>query len=390
MCVRQIGLAAIMLAACYNGVVAGDESGTTVVPRYQVDTSWPKLPLPNNWALGAIGGIFVDSQDHVWVVQRPGTLFPWERGAAASPPRSSCCFPAPPVIEFDQDGNVVRAWGGPGEGYDWPATEHGISVDHKGNVWIGGSSTRVGRNGEPPDGMVLKFTPDGKLLMQIGGAGPSKGSLDPSQLSGAADIAVHPATNEAFIADGYGNHRVIVVDADTGTFKRLWGAYGKPPTDKELPPYDPDAPPAAQFRTVHCIKVARDGLVYVCDRDNNRIQVFTAAGEFVSEFFYGRETLVPGTVAHLSFWPDAGQSILAVTDIGNFQVRLVRRKDGVELGKFGHFGNYAGQLNRMHQAVFDSRGNIYTGEATGKRIQKWTKALRLETAAETQATHDLP
>ncbi len=373
MFVRQIGLAAIMLAACYNGVVAGDESGNTVVPRYQVDTSWPKLPLPNNWALGAIGGIFVDSRDHVWVVQRPGTLFPWERGAAASPPRSSCCFPAPPVIEFDQDGNVVRAWGGPGDGYDWPAVEHGISVDHKGNVWIGGSSTREGSNGEPPDGMVLKFTADGKLLMQIGGAGPSKGSLDPSQLSGAADIAVHPATNEAFIADGYGNHRVIVVDADTGAFKRLWGAYGKPPTDKSVQPYDPNGSPAAQFRTVHCIKVARDGLVYVCDRDNNRIQVFTSAGEFVSEFFYGRETLAPGTVAHLSLWPDAGQSLLAVTDIGNFQVRLVRRKDGVELGNFGHFGNYAGQFNRLHQAVFDSRGNIYSGEATGKRIQKWTK-----------------
>lgn len=370
---RCLGITSVLLVAIYSGAATGDESKTMVAPQYQYDPGWPKLPLPNNWTLGEIGGLFVDSRDHVWVVQRPRTLLSWERGAADTPPRSSCCVPAPPVIEFDQEGNVVQAWGGPGEGYDWSATEHGISVDYKGNVWIGASSTRAGPNGEPPDGMVLKFTADGRFLMQIGEPGVSKGSLNPTRLSGASDIAVHAATNEVFIADGYGNNRVIVFDADTGAFKRLWGAYGKPPTDKELQPYNPDDPPARQFRTLHCIKVALDGLVYVCDRDNNRVQVFTNEGEFVSEFIYGRETLQPGTVAHLSLSPDADQRLLAVTDLGDTKVRLVRRKDGVELGKFGHFGNYGGQLNRLHQAVFDSHGNLFTAEATGKRIQKWTK-----------------
>jgi len=371
--IRRVSIAPLILAIACSVVTSASENEKFASPRYQFDASWPNLPLPNNWTLGQVGGLFVDSRDHVWVVQRPGTLVSWERGAAESPPRSSCCVPAPPVIEFDQEGNVLQAWGGPGEGYDWPTTEHGISVDHKGNVWIGGSSTRTGPNGEPPDGMVLKFTADGRFLMQIGEAGVSKGSLDPSQLSGASDIAVHAATNEVFIADGYGNNRVIVFDADTGAFKRLWGAYGKLPTDKELPPYDPDESPVTQFRTLHCIKVAFDGLVYVCDRDNNRVQVFTNEGEFVAEYIYGKETLQPGTVAHLSLSPDAGQNLLAVTDLGDTKVRLVRRKDGVELGKFGHFGNYGGQLNRLHQTVFDSHGNLFTGEATGKRIQKFTK-----------------
>lgn len=363
----------LFFAMCIFWQVSSDAQETTDYSQYQVDTDWPKLPLPNNWTLGQIGGIYVDSQDHVWVVQRPNTLVDWEYAAAESPPRAICCIPAPPVIEFDSEGNIVRAWGGPGRGYDWPAVEHGITVDHKGNVWIAGSSTRTGPNGEQPDGMVLKFTVNGEFLLQIGATGPSKGSLDTNQLSGAADIAVHPASNEVFIADGYGNHRVIVFDADTGIFKRLWGAYGEPPTDRNLAPYNPDDAPAKQFRTLHCIKVANDNLVYACDRDNNRIQVFTTDGKFVSEFFYAPETLVPGTVAHISISPDIGQRLIAVTDLANSKVRLARRDNGIEIASFGHFGNYAGQLNRLHQAVFDSDGNIFTAEATGKRIQRWSK-----------------
>ncbi|WP_425409849.1 hypothetical protein [Hyphococcus sp.] len=343
-------------------------------PHYEVDTSWPKLPLPNNWAIGELGGIFVDERDHVWIVHRPGTLFPWERGAAMTPPRSSCCFPAPPVIEFNPEGEVVGAWGGPGDGYDWPTVEHGITVDHNGDVWIGGSSTREGRNGEPPDGMVLKFSADGEFLMQIGGSGPSKGSLDVSQLSGASDMVIDPETNEVFIADGYGNNRVIVFDASTGAFKRQWGAYGKPPTDEELPAYNPDAEPANQFRTAHCITLSKDDFIYVCDRDNNRIQIFTTQGEFRDEYRYGLKTLPPGTVGHVSLSPDENERILAVTDLGNFQVRLVRRSDGEQLSVFGHFGHYAGQLNRVHQAVFNSHGDIFTAEAAGKRIQRWKKS----------------
>lgn len=365
-------LVAVVGLALVSAALALADTNTPDMPRYAVDVSWPKLPLPNKWALGEMGGMFIDSRDHVWVVQRPGTLAPFEKAASLDPPTASCCYPAPPVIEFDPQGNVVRSWGGPGQGYDWPTIEHGIFVDHKNNVWIGGSSTRPGPNGEPADGMLLKFTADGKFLMQIGGAGASKGSLDTTQLSGVADIAVDPTTNEAFVADGYGNHRIIVFDADTGKFKRMWGAYGKPPTDEKVGPYDPSAPPATQFRNVHCVKVSRDGLVYVCDRDNDRMQVFKRDGTFVAEYIYGKETHPPGTVGHISFSPDRAQSVLALADLGNFQVRLVHRATGAVIGTFGDFGNYAGQLNRMHQAAFDSKGNLFTAEAGGKRIQKWT------------------
>lgn len=374
---KNIVLTAVAAAALVlvgTAAMAADKAQATQPLRYQADFTWPKLPLPNKWALGEMGGLYVDSRDHVWVVQRPGTLLPFEKAAALDPPTASCCYPAPSVIEFDPQGNVVQAWGGPGKGYDWPTVEHGITVDHKGNVWIGGSSTRPGRNGEPPDGMVLKFSREGKFLMQIGHAGPSKGSLDTTQLSGVADIAVDPETNEAYVADGYGNHRIVVFDADTGAFKRMWGAYGKRPTDNDAGRYDPAAAPAAQFRNVHCVKVSRDGLVYVCDRDNDRMQVFKRDGTFVAEYIYGKETHPPGTVGHISFSPDRAQSLLAVADLGNFQIRLVRRATGEVLSTFGEFGNYSGQLNRLHQLAFDSKGNLYTAEAAGKRVQKWTVA----------------
>jgi DNA-binding beta-propeller fold protein YncE len=158
---------------------------------------------------------------------------------------------------------------------------------------------------------------------------------------------------------------------DTGKFKRAWGAYGKPPTDEKIGPYDPAAPPAHQFRNVHCVKIAKDGLVYVCDRDNDRMQVFKKDGTFVKEYRYGTETREPGTVGHIAFWPDARQSLLAVADLGNFQIRIVNRADGQVLSTFGNFGHYSGEFNRMHQIAFDSKGNLYTAEAAGKRVQKF-------------------
>lgn len=345
-------------------------------PRYEVDPNWPKQPLPNNWVLGELGGLFVDDQDLVWIINRPRTLTSRELSAARTPPASRCCIPAPPVIAFDAAGNVVHAWGGPGEGYDWPSTEHGITVDHKGYVWVGGSSTRPGEDGRTPDGMVLKFTREGRFVMQIGRAGQPAGGRDTTQLFGAAGIAVFAATNEAFIADGYGNQRVIVFDADTGKYKRMWGAYGEPPpastrSRREVKPYDPAAPLPREFRNVHCIAVSRDAYVYVCDRDNNRMQVFRTDGTYVTEHVYGPETLPPGTVGDISFSPDREQSVLAVTDIGNFQIRLVRRADGVELTRFGDYGPYAGQLKQVHQAAFDSKGNIFAAESAGKRVQKF-------------------
>jgi DNA-binding beta-propeller fold protein YncE len=316
--------------------------------------------------------MFIDDKDHVWIINRPSTLFPWEKAAALNPPTAGCCIPAPPVIEFDPDGNIVQAWGGPGQGYDWPTTEHGIAVDPKGNVWLAGSNTRDNKLG-PADGEVLKFSHDGKFLMQIGHHGiPPKGSLDQTQVYGAADMAFDAAANEVYVADGYGNHRIAVFDMDTGKFKRAWGAYGKPPTDEKIGPYDPAAPPSHQFRNVHCVKIAKDGLVYVCDRDNDRMQVFKKDGTFVKEYRFGTETREPGTVGHIAFWPDAKQSLLAIADLGNFQIRIVNRADGQVLSTFGNFGHYSGELNRMHQIAFDSKGNLYTAEAAGKRVQKFT------------------
>src|ERR1700691_4503402 len=256
----QRAAAALALALPFMAapaVSAADKPQEALTPTYRVDAGWPRLPLPDNWALGELGGLFVDSHDNVWIIQRPGTLTPWEKAAALGPPTAECCVPAPPVIEFDPQGKVIRSWGGPGKGYDWPQVEHGITVDYKGNVWVGGSATRPGKNGEPPDGMLLKFSAEGKFLLQIGRAGSGKGSLDQTQRYGAADVAVDPQTNEAFVADGYGNHRIIVFDADTGAYKRMWGAYGKPPTDEPEGAYDPAAPPARQFRTVHCVKLSR-------------------------------------------------------------------------------------------------------------------------------------
>ena len=344
------------------------------VPQFKLDTSWPKLPLPREWALASIGGIYADTRDHIWVYHSPRILANNVLGAAATPKRGNCCVPGPFVIEFDKIGNVLQAWGGPGEGYDWPSFEHGIHVDHKGNVWIGGSQTRAGRNGEPADGMVLKFTNDGKFLMQIGGRGPSKGNLDPSQLSGAANFVVDQASNEVFIADGYGNHRVIVFDADTGKFKRLWGAYGKPPTDEPRPAYDPKAPPSTQFALVHGIRIAGDGLVYVSDRLNDRVQVFKKDGTYVAEYIYDKETLGSGSVGNVTLWPDRTQSFMAINDPGNFQIRFARRSDGAVLGLMGHYGTFAGQLHLNHQVEFDSEGNLYTSEDS--RVQKFVPSFR--------------
>ena len=263
-----VALSALCLA---TAVEAGE------IPKFQVDAAWPK-PLPNDWIMGQAAGVAVDAQDHIWVVQRPKTLTDDEKAATFNPPRTKCCKPAPPVLEFDAEGNLVQAWGGPGQGYDWPQNEHGIHIDHKGFVWLAA-------NGEQ-DGHILKFTRDGKFVLQIGKPGPQTNSTDTTRLGRPAHMVVDPATNEVYVADGYYNHRVIVFDADTGAYKRHWGAYGKPPTDDKLPPYNPSAAPAQQFSNpVHCVRIAQDGLVYVCDRANDRIQVFRKDGSFVKEFF---------------------------------------------------------------------------------------------------------
>jgi hypothetical protein len=281
--------------AALERAAAAQEKGAEA-PIFEVDPFWPK-PLPNHWLLGSAIGVTVDDRDHVFIVHRGGSSLNerTEMGAATSPKTAeACCVPAPPVLEFDAAGNLVGNWGGPGEGYEWPESNHGITIDHKGYAWIGGN----GRN----DAHVLKFTRDGKFLMQYGKQGRSGGSHDAANFGRVAKIFVDPASNEAYFADGYGNKRVAVIDADSGALKRYWGAYGNKPDDTNLGPYDPDAPPAQQFRNpVHCAELSRDGLLYVCDRPNNRIQVFRKDGSFVKEAFVARRTLGDGAVWDIAF-----------------------------------------------------------------------------------------
>jgi len=336
-------------------------------PRFEVDAAWPKQ-LPNNWILGQIGGIAVDSRDHIWVYQRPRTLTDDERGAALNPPVSKCCVPAPSVMEFDQDGNLLQAWGGPGTGYDWPKSEHGIYVDKHDRVWLAG-------NDKDNDHMVLQFTRDGHFVMQIGKAGKTEGSNSKEYLGRPAMAVIDEATDELYVADGYKNKRVIVFDAKTGQYRRHWGAYGTAPDDTDLGAYDPGAPRAKQFRNpVHCVRIARDGLVYVCDRGNDRIQVFRKDGTFVKEFSVEPATRGPGSVWDIVLSNEPEQAYLYVTDGTNNEIHTILRESGETLDSFGHAGRNAGQFHWVHTMAIDSRGNLYTGDVdTGKRVQKFKR-----------------
>ncbi len=334
-------------------------------PKYQVDASWPK-ELPNNWIMGQVGGMAVDRHDHIWVLQRPSSDTPEELGASLSPPRSMCCLPTPPVLEFDSQGNLIQSWGGPGQGFDWPKSEHGIYVDDDDNVWIGGSA--------PSDRQVLKFTNNGHFLKQIGHPSTDPpDSLRTDILGRPAGIEVDAAAHEVYIADGYMNRRVIVYDSQTGAFKRLWGAYGNRPNDVDPGPYNPAAPADQQFRNpVHCVHISKDGLVYVCDRVNDRMQIFTKQGRFVKEFSIRTETLGMGSIWQFAFSRDEHQKFLLIDDGENNVIWTVQREDGTVVGQMGHSGRNAGQFHWVHQLVSDSHGNLYTGEVdTGKRIQKF-------------------
>ena len=351
----------LVAGAASLALILGAGQAAAEGPEFKVDPSWPKT-LPNQWILGQIGGMAVDAQDHIWVFQRPRSLNQADRGLTLTPPRSRCCRPAPSVMEFDQEGNVVQAWGGPGTNPDWPESEHGIMVDARNQVWLTGNDEK--------DGTILKYTRDGKFVAKFGKQGPITNSLDTTRLGRTASIAIDENARELFLADGYGNHRVFVLDADTLGFKRMWGAYGKPPTDLKLANYNPASP---QFTNpVHCVKIANDGLVYVCDRTNLRIQVFQKSGEFVKEFAIRPETRGTGSAYDLAFWPDRNQTYLIIADGADGEALVVRRSDGVEVGSFGHYGKQVGQFHNIHQIVADSKGNIYTGEVdVGMRIQRF-------------------
>jgi hypothetical protein len=332
-------------------------------PMFEVDPLWPK-PLPNHWLLGMTIGVWVDDQDHVWIIHRGGpTLHANERALELKV--GECCASAPPVLEFDQAGNLLHAWGGPGAGYEWPESNHGIHVDYKGNVWVGGNGAK--------DAHLLKFTKEGKFLLQVGHYGKNGGSNDPENFGRVAKIWVDPKTNEAYIADGYLNKRVAVLDADTGKMKRYWGAYGNKPDDANLGKYDPKAPPAQQFRNpVHCVERTNDGLLYVCDRAGDRVQVFRPDGTYVKEAFYAKETLGSGSTWDIAFSKDPEQKYIFLADGTNEKVRIILRDTLEELTNFGDGGRQPGQFYGVHSIATDSKGNVYTTETyEGKRVQRF-------------------
>lgn len=343
-------------------LLEGVEAGS--VPRYRVEPFWPK-PLPNNWILGQVAGGDVSSDDHVWFVHRSGSLSDREVGVMQDPPINKCCYPAPPVVEFDQEGNLVSAWGGPSDEYEWFENEHGIHVDDEDFVWVGG-------NGEN-DHHLLKFTRDGEFVMQIGASGQSQGSNDTENLNRPADVDVDEEANEIYVADGYGNRRVIVFDTETGEYKRHWGAYGNQPDDDLPPPDDPRTGDAQQFGSpVHCVRISDEGLIYVCDRVNNRYQVFEKDGTFVEEAYYERDTLLSGSVSDLVLSHDPEQRFVIMVDGSNNEMRIADREASETLARIGRPGRQAGQFHVVHDIAIDSSGNLFTTEVnTGQRIQKF-------------------
>ena len=362
-------------AACTEGddipsfQVSGNE-----VPIFEPDPLFFSV-LPNQWVSGQVGGLAVDSHDNVWVFQRPGTIPDGEKGAALDPPQAVCCYPAPPVMQFDANGQFSQAWGGPGEGYEWFNNEHGIFVDHEDNVWLSGSAG--------PDNHILKFTSSGEFLMQIGHAGMNRGSNDTENLGGPADLFLYEPTNELFVADGYGNRRIIVFDAETGEYKRHWGAYGNRPDDSvELPTRAEyvrqlaagEAPPQ-QFNTpVHSVYVANDGLVYVADRGHLRLQVFNLDGTFVRETFIQPNTLDGvGSVHKFGTSPDPEQTFLYVVDGANKLVHVLNRETLEEVHQVGGYaGHNAREFFHAHSFAADSRGNIFIGEVNdGQRYYRY-------------------
>ena len=367
--------------AILERTAAAQSKAGVQAPRFEVDPLWPK-PLPNHWILGSTIGVWADADDHIWVIHRSSATLN-DNEKALELKNSDCCAGAPPVLEFDQAGNLLRHWGGPGAGYEWPDSNHGIFIDYKGNVWIGGNGG--------PDSHVLKFTKDGKFLLQVGKKGARRkggaraggnegdvagfvgGSNDEVSFGRVAKIFVDPRANEAYLADGYLNKRVAVVDADTGKIKRFWGAYGNKPDDTPLPAYDPAAPPAQQFRNpVHCADLSNDRMLYVCDRNGDRLQVFTPEGKFVKEGFVAKSTKASGSAWDIAFARDPQQKYIFMADGMNDRVHVIDRQTLQELTTFGDGGRQPGQFFGVHSIATDSKGNLYTTETwEGKRLQRF-------------------
>jgi len=394
-------------------VQGATQGGTVQAPRFEVDPMWPK-PLPNHWLLGSATGIAVDSRDHVYVIHLTES-FTVRTETGAGPqngnitPAGECCSSAPNVLEFDPAGNLVSSWGGPGQGYEWPAQNAGLAIDPAGNLWIGGMGGA--------DTRVLKFAKDGKFVAQYGkafvvappaaaaadtqyagqspgrgqfavgrGAGGGRGgrggrgaaptappaSTSGDAFGGATAFAFDAGAGDVFVADGSRNRRVAVVDLNTGRIKRFFGAYGAAPDDATPSSYAPNDPPSKQFLGVRCVETSSDGMLYVCDSRNNRIQVFQKDGKFVREARIAPNTLANGAVWDVAFSRDPQQRYLYVADGSNMKVHVLERSTLNHLTSFGEGGRYPGQFLAVSGVATDSKGNLYTIEADqGKRLQRF-------------------
>jgi len=364
-----------------------------LVPYFEADPYWPR-PLPHHWRLGQTIGVSIDAHQNVWIIHRPASLERMESYATRG--EADCCSAAPDVLEFDPAGNVINSFG-PVAGHDWPSSNHGITVDKDGNVWLGGNGSeqpasykpgsleqypRRGMGPQPPpyqsgpnvpyhDDFILKLSHDGKFLGEIGKADASKGSLDTQNVKGVAMVRMIPGTDELVAADGYGNHRVAVFDASTLKFKRMWGAYGRPPTDDSVPHYDVNSP---QFgNPVHCAEPSNDGLIYVCDRTNNRMQVFKYDGTYLKQYTLETKTRGDGSIWEIAFSRDPEQKFLYISDGANEKVHVFDRQTMKELYAFGGGGRQPGQFYALHSLVTNAKGDIFTTETyRGQRVQKFT------------------
>jgi hypothetical protein len=383
----KFALASATIVLATVVAISAQKPAPVQAPYFEVDPYWPK-PLPNHWVTGSTIGVSVDAQDNVWTIHRPNTVDAnfkaadimvgdaqgkddeAQPGAASSAqasaptPIGKCCKVAPPVLVYNQAGDLVKSWGGPAAGYDWPDSNHGVTIDHRGNVWLAGNGQK--------DTQILKFDGAGKFLLQIGKHGVHNGSNDTDNLWQPTKIWEDVTANEVYVGDGYGNRRVIVFDSDTGKYKRHWGAYGNRPSDDRVPSYNPKNAPSKQFNTVHCAIVSNDRLVYVCDRVNDRVQVFRTDGTFVREVVFDPDTFRSGSVWDMTFSRDPEQTYIYMANGVNETIHVVLRSSLEVLTSFGDGGRQPGQFYGVHNLATDSKGNLYATETyNGARVQRF-------------------
>lgn len=350
------------------------------VPRFMVDAAWPRIP--ETLLLGQVAGIAVDANDSVWAVHRPHSLTETDTGLARNPPTALCCQAAPPVVHFTNNGTYLGGFGGPDSAptidgiTQWPQSLHGISVDAEGMLWFGGNGN--------DDHVVLKYTPDGKFLRAFGRRGQTNGNADPALLGNPSDV--NSVDGRIYVSDGYTNRRLIGFNEGADRAFSIWGAYGEPPAqrirqgafDQSQATHQAEGAPDPHARElgsiVHCSVPSGDGQLYLCDRVNNRAQVFDIQSDgslrFVSDLVIEPKTGGLGTVTDIALSPD--KKYLYVADMMNGRIWILLRETQEVLGHIGRIGRQAGQFTWLHSIATDSQGNIYTAEVgTGRRVQKF-------------------